>query len=85
MRLILLIGGIVAALVVVALIVDRVLLWAERRGWVFYRRRKGRGAVNLGLLDQIYQPAMEHVIEQETHEESLSDTVESGEPEAPGS
>jgi hypothetical protein len=72
---------VVAAIVVgIALLgygLHRAALWAERKGWIYYRNRRGRG-VNLGFLDQIYQPAMEHVIEEETQERTVADQAESG-------
>jgi hypothetical protein len=69
----------VLALVGVVLFgLDQLALWAERRGWLFYRHEKGKGSVNLGFLDQIYQPAMEHVIEEETTERTVADQAESG-------
>lgn len=70
-----------AAVVAVGLVLfglDQLGLWAERRGWLYYRHDKGRGAVNLGFLDQIYQPSMEHVIEEETAERTVADQAESG-------
>lgn len=68
-------GGIVAA----AWGVDRMARWAERRGWIYYRDENRPRGVNLGFLDQIYQPSMEHVIEQEIMEQTVADEDESGE------
>ena len=53
--------------------VDQLLLWMERRGWIYWRRRKRdpRGAL-LGPINNVY-PAHEHVIEQQETEERLAD------------
>ena len=67
----------VAVLVLMAALasVDQLFLWMERRGWIYYwRRRKPdpRGAV-LGPIDNVFNPAHEHVIEQQETEERLAD------------
>lgn len=79
----LVIAGVVVALLLVGFGLDRLGLWAERKGWVYYRTRRGKGPVNLGLLDQIYQPSMEHVIEEETQERTFGETIESADPNDP--
>ncbi|MFF2895547.1 hypothetical protein [Streptomyces sp. NPDC057966] len=46
------------------ILVDRALLWAERRGWIYYRRTKGRTAA----LAEEFSPAaqaMKRAMEQE--------------------
>lgn len=70
--------AVVGAVGLVLFGLDRLALWAERRGWLYYRHQKGKGAVNLGFLDQIYQPSMEHVVEEETREHTVADQDESG-------
>ena len=54
--------------------VDQLLLWMERRGWIYWRRRKRdpRGAL-LGHIDNVFNPAHEHVVEQQETEERLAD------------
>ena len=54
--------------------VDQFFLWMERRGWIYWRRRKPdpRGAV-LGPIDNVFNPAHEHVVEQQETEERLAD------------
>ena len=54
--------------------VDQLLLWMERRGWIYWWRRKRdpRGAL-LGPIDNVFHPAHEHVIEQQETEERLAD------------
>ena len=54
--------------------VDQLFLWMERRGWIYWRRRKPdpRGAL-LGPIDNVFNPAHEHVVEQQETEERLAD------------
>ena len=54
--------------------VDQLFLWMERRGWIYWRRRKRdpRGAL-LGPIDNVFNPAHEHVTQQQETEERLAD------------
>ena len=54
--------------------VDQLLMWMERRGWIYWRRRKcdPRGAL-LGPIDNVFNPAHEYVVEQQETEERLAD------------
>ncbi|MFD8824087.1 hypothetical protein ACFV1C_17215 [Streptomyces sp. NPDC059605] len=47
--------GVVAGICLI--LVDRALLWAERRGWIYYRRTKGRAAA----LAEEFSPAAQAV------------------------
>jgi hypothetical protein len=56
-------------------LLHRLALWAEGRGWVYYRRhRMPMGAVGLALLEvtPALDPAVEHVVDgiRAEHEES---------------
>ena len=66
----------VAAVAAIAALaaVDRLFLWMERRGRLYWRRRKRdpRGAL-LGPIDNVFNPAHEHVVEQQETEERLAD------------
>ena len=66
MRLLVAVLAVVAALAAV----DQLFLWMERRGWIYWRRRKPdpRGAV-LGPIDNVFNPAHEQVVEQQGTEE----------------
>lgn len=47
-------------------ILDRIGLWAESRGWIYYRKRKGSGAGlgnALAELDVLTRPSAKHVVE----------------------
>lgn len=60
--------------------------WAGERGWVYNRhnpRRRGMGT--LGLLESIYQPSIEHVIEERASEKARGSQDESGDDPRPGS
>ena len=54
--------------------VDQLFLWMERRGWIYWRRRKHdpRGAL-LGPIDNVFNPAHEHVTQQQETQERLAD------------
>ena len=66
----------VAAVAAIAALatVDQLFLWMERRGWIYWRRRKPdpRGAL-LGPIDNVFNPAHEHVTQQQETEERLAD------------
>lgn len=61
------------------------LNWANRKGWVYYRNNDRPPPHSLGLVEEIYQPSIEHVIEQEVSDQTTRDQAESGDPDAPGS
>lgn len=59
--------------------------WAGERDWVYNRynpRRRGLGS--LGMLETIYQPSMEHVIEERSSEKARGSQDATGEPPDPG-
>ena len=68
-------GSAVLAVVAALAAVDQLFLWMERRGWIYWRRRKRdpRGAL-LGPIDNVFNPAHEHVVEQQETQERLADT-----------
>ena len=73
------------AIIVGGLALDRLLLSAESRGWIFYRRTRGvrgRAMYHAQELDSIFNPGMQHVQEAYAKEEQEED--ESGDPPAGG-
>ena len=63
------------------LILDRLLLFFEAKGWIYYRRNKpGRGASTFHLLQwtSVLDPTQRQVIEERVKEERRED--ESGDP-----
>jgi len=61
----------------------RLATWAEQRGWIYYRTKRGP-APWLGSLDAIYKPEIEHVIEEASARGIRTDQDESGGPVSPG-
>ncbi|MGW2329143.1 hypothetical protein ACWC5C_25770 [Streptomyces sp. NPDC001700] len=47
----LVVGG-AAALGVAAFVADRVLLWMERRGWIYWRKRKTLSSIGVDFLQE---------------------------------
>lgn len=45
---------------------DRLGLWAERRGWIHWRRTRGTGAGAgmLSVVDEVVNPASRHSVEE---------------------
>jgi hypothetical protein len=53
--------------------------WAGQRGWVYNKHNpRRRGGGTLGLLESIYQPSIEHVIEERSSERGRGSQDESG-------
>ena len=59
---------------------------AGERGWVYNRYNpRPRGGGSLGLLEEIYQPSIRHVIEERSSQKARGDQAPSGDkPEAGG-
>jgi hypothetical protein len=76
--------AVLGVLAVAAGVVHLILTYADRRGWVYYRNPDRQPPRSLGLLEEIYQPSITHVIEEEVSTESRADVSESGDPEEPG-
>ena len=61
--------AILAAVAIGLVALDRLMLWMERRGWVFWRKRKrpdGGGGGLAGVLTEfqaLVEPQVRHVIE----------------------
>jgi len=56
----------------------RLALWADDRGYVYYKTKpKFRGS-SLGLIESVYNPAMEHVVEERGGERARGSQDESG-------
>ena len=67
MEVALIVGGIVVGLVLIIYGAHRFLLYAEQRGWVYYKHKRapaGSGALAFLELMKIYRPEIEHVIEE---------------------
>jgi hypothetical protein len=58
--------------------VDRLCLWMESRGWIYWRRSERTGGGSLWLIEEIYQPSIQHVREEETRLGTTADVEVSG-------
>ena len=79
-------GG-VAGLGVLLYGAHRFLLYAERRGWVYYKHKRapaGAGSLAFMELMKIYSPEIEHVIEEERGGELRVTDDETGQKRDPG-
>lgn len=72
-----LLAGVVVA--IIGFLLDRLGLWMESKGWIYWRRSEKRGSASLWLIEEIYQPSMTHIREEEVRERTEADQDESGE------
>lgn len=72
-----------ALVVLGAFLLDMGLLWAERRGWIFYRKRKptGGGSAMLGVAAELFQPGQHSAVQELEEQSRKSDEAESEGPE----
>lgn len=70
----------VAVLAVSAVLyaLHRLALWAEHRGWIYYRAEDRPRGAGLNFLATIYQPEMEHVIDETMSYRARGDQAETG-------
>lgn len=55
--------------------------WLAERGWVYNKHNpRPSGGGTLGLLEEIYQPSIRHVIEERSEERARGSQDESGAP-----
>ena len=74
-------GAVAAGLAVAGYVLHRALLQAGRRGWIYYKNNpRPPGGGTLGLFEEIYQPSMEHVIEERSSARMRGSQDESGAP-----
>jgi hypothetical protein len=65
--------------------VDRVALWIEARGWIYWRKVKPKGggmSRTLTSMQAFVEPEIQHVIEERQQQSALSDDF-SGQPQNP--
>ena len=68
----------VAAGVAVLYGLHRAASWAEGRGWIYYRSEDRKGPVPMGILQEIYQPSVEHLVVEISDEAIRADQDEAG-------
>lgn len=73
---------IVVGAVVALYALHRLALYAESRGWIFYKTRPPRVRM-LGFLEELVDPRSEYTIEEQASREIMADHEESGDPEDP--
>lgn len=56
----------------------RLALWADRKGWIYYKTKPRFRGSSLGLIESVYNPAMEHVVEERGGERARGSQDESG-------
>jgi hypothetical protein len=57
------------------LVLDRILLWMESQGWIYYRRRRASPGTFGSALMQIHgllEPDKQHLVEVEQHAKQAS-------------
>jgi hypothetical protein len=87
MEIALTVGGIMLGLAVLFYGAHRFMLYAEQRGWVYYKHKRapaGSGALAFMELMKIYRPEIEHVIEEERGGDLRVTDDETGENKDPG-
>ncbi len=74
---------ILVAVVVALYALHRLALWAEERGWIYYRRRTGRGTLGRAFLEvqSLIEPGQRQVLEVMREEQVEED--DSGDPPSP--
>ena len=79
MTLLIILGVGVAVLAFIGFAVHLFALWAGRRNWIYYKNNpRPPGSGPLGFVEQIYQPNIEHVIEERSSERGRASQDESG-------
>ncbi|MCB2223066.1 MAG: hypothetical protein KQH83_02735 [Actinobacteria bacterium] len=59
--------------------------WLAERGWIYNKHNPHPARTgSLGLLETIYQPSMEHVIDERSSEAARGDQDDSGDDPEPG-
>jgi hypothetical protein len=78
-RIALIAGAVVAAVVALLFVLDRALLWMEHRRWIYYRRTKGSGGMSLEIT-QLFDPTA-RLVKREMEQETVRKVVRpSGDP-----
>lgn len=77
--------GLLVALGMAVLAIHLVLIRADRRGLVWYRNPSRPPPRSLGFIEEIYHPAVHHLVEEESRAVSEADRPETGAPPEAGS
>ena len=73
-------GWLIAAgvLLVLGYGLRRLALWADGRGYIYYKTKPKFKGSSLGLIEGIYNPSVEHVVEERAGERARGSQDESG-------
>lgn len=73
-------GWLIAVIVVLALGygLHRLALWADGRSYIYYKTKPKLKGSSLGLIEGIYNPSVEHVVEERAGERARGSQDESG-------
>ena len=73
-------GWVVATVVFATILygLHRIASWAEDRGWIYYRAKDRPAPPLLGMFEEIYHPAIEHVVVETSDEAIRADHAGSG-------
>jgi hypothetical protein len=65
----------VSCVAAVAVPLHRLALWAEARGWIYYRKAGRGGSLGTALLEMqaLVEPPQRHVVEERLREDSEQD------------
>lgn len=71
-----------AGVAVALLVIDQLALWAERRGWLYWRKRKPgsagpSGGILTGLIE-VFEPGHRHVVEEQEWRRNATTQRQSG-------
>ncbi|NNF65071.1 MAG: hypothetical protein HKN07_12555 [Acidimicrobiia bacterium] len=61
----------------------RLLSWAAEREWIYYGEHQRKPGYNFNFLATIYQPSMEHVIEEQQRVRVMGEEQEVGDGDPP--
>lgn len=70
----------IALTVLIAVLADRAGLYAERRGWIYWRKRKPEGAASgvFGEFQTLLSPSYRHVAEEQQRQRASRDEQGTG-------
>ena len=75
----------VAGVAATALLIDQLALWAERHGWLYWRKRKpevngGATVAMFGELQSLLSPSNRHVVEEQRSRQTVRVDMQTDEP-----
>lgn len=65
-------------------LLDRLLRWMERRGWIYYRIRRGSAGTALGPVLDVFHPTREYTVVEQQRQRVVRVESQNGEDEQPG-